>query len=113
MSKITHILKRLTQSDAFRIYFWPIFISWLIFPLLAAMLIFGKLEPGSRKEFAFVSIGNVIWMTCLWIIALRYQRIKGKSIGKRAYILLIVLTIVIVGGLAYYWLTELGVFKLR
>ncbi|MHC4571134.1 MAG: hypothetical protein ACYS0C_03525 [Planctomycetota bacterium] len=85
------IIKRIIKSDGFRIYFWPIFICYLLFPVLAFAL-FMPVEPSSLKEDVFVVYGGIVWMSCLWILVVRYRRIKGKSVGKRAKVLLIILT---------------------
>ena len=87
------IVKRIVNSKGFRIYFWPIFVVSLFSIFL--LWLFLPFEPHSRKEYIFVIIGSMAWLVCLWTLLIRYRKVKGRSIGKRALILLIVLTIVI------------------
>ncbi len=100
------MLRKIVKTDGFRIYFWPMLIAWLIFPV-GLMLIFGKLEPNSNKEFAFVSLGTLIWLISLWIIVSRYERIKHKSIGKRCKVFLICLATIMFFGICFVWINEL------
>ena len=84
------MFKRIVNSDGFKIYFWPMAICYLF--ALAMMLFFFPLEPESLKETVFVYILGLAMMSCFWIIAFRYRKVKNKSVGKRAIILLIIIT---------------------
>lgn len=84
------MFKRIVDSDGFKIYFWPIVILYLF--ALFLMFLFFPLEPESRKEAVFVYILGLGIMSCLWVSAFRYRKVKNKSIGKRAIILLIIIT---------------------
>ncbi len=96
-------IKRIVKSDGFRTYFWPIFLCYLF--TLISMFFFAQMdtgnqtkflfEPGGQIESIFVLIGGTIWISCLWILVARYRKIKDKSVGKRAMILLTGLTAII------------------
>jgi len=88
--KTTIILKHLLKSDGFRIYFWPVFALYLFFAGL--LFLFLPMEPSSSREAIFVCIGNIGILMFLWFLVFRYQRVKGTSIGKRAIVLLIILS---------------------
>ena len=86
------LVKRIVNSNGFKIYFWPIFICYLV--SFVCWVLFLPMEPGSLKEFVFLCIGNILWLSCLWILVARYRKVKGKSVGKRTIILLSLLTVV-------------------
>ena len=86
------IVKRMVNSKGFRIYFWPILVLYLFYTFL--LWLFIPFEPGSQKEVAFVIIGSLASLVCLWTLLIRYRKVKGTFPGKRALILLIVLTVV-------------------
>ena len=86
------MFKRIIKSDGFRIYFWPIFACYLFTGICASL--FMPVEPGSQKEAVFVFIGGAAWILCLWILVTRYRKVKGKSVGKRAIVLLTILSAV-------------------
>lgn len=89
MQKLS-IVKRVLHSDAFKIYFWPIFVCYLFISICLSLFL--PLEPGSLREAIFVSLGGGIWILCLWILIVRYQRVKDKSVGKRTIVLLIIVS---------------------
>jgi len=86
------LVKRIVNSDGFKIYFWPIFICYLISTV--CLVLFLPMKPGSLKEFVFICIGNVLWLSCLWILVSRYRRVKGKPVGEKTVILLSLLTVI-------------------
>jgi len=92
-------LKEVLHSDAFKIYFWPIVIFYLL--SIGMLILFLPMEPGSVKETVFVCIGNVIVLSFLWYLFYRYKKIKLKPIGKRAKTFLIILTIAGAIGLIF------------
>jgi len=87
------MLKRIITSDAFRIYFWPIVILWALFA--GSLLIALPLEPGSLREKVFVCIGSLFNIRFLWTLVCRYRNIKGYPVGKRAIVLLVILTAIL------------------
>jgi hypothetical protein len=87
--KLAAKLKRVFRSDGFKIYFWPIFVLYLFNALLFALFV--PLEPSSQKEFIFVHIGCAALLLCLWTLVVRYRKVKGRSVGKRAIVLLVIL----------------------
>ena len=87
------ILKRIVKSDGFRIYFWPIIVCYLF--VFASAFLFTPFEAGSLRETMFLCMGNVTSLICLWVLVVRYQKVKGKSVGKRAIILLVILSVVV------------------
>lgn len=112
IDKLISTAARIAKSDAFKIYSWPLLVAWLIYPL-SAMLLFGKPEPGSTKEYLFVSIGAIVWTCCLWVVTIRYKQVKGRTIGKRGLKLLKVFTVIIYAALMLTWIIELVKFMQR
>ena len=92
-------LKRIFQSNGFKIYFWPILDYYLIFLLL--MFIFMPFEPNSPRENLFVSINGVFLLCLMWLLVARYRKITGNSVGRRAVILLIILSVFFAVGITY------------
>jgi hypothetical protein len=103
--KPAEIVRRLLSSDGFRIYFWPIVAVWLLMTIL--LLLFLPLEPDSSREALYVCIGNVACLTFLWFLVFQYRRVKGKSIGKRPLVLLLVLSMVFLFYFAVFLLSRL------
>ena len=97
--KQTMILSRLFNSDGFRIYFWPIFIYWLL--IIGCLFFLLPIEPESQKEYVFTIVGSVALLALLWILVGRYERIKGKALGKTTKALLIFLTAICLFGLMF------------
>ena len=91
------MFKRIIKSDGFRIYFWPIFACYLFTGIYASL--FMPVEPGSQKEAVFVFMVGAAWILCLWILVARYHKVKGKSVGKRAVVLLTVVSAIFLLGL--------------
>jgi positive regulator of sigma E activity len=91
-------LKRIIQSNGFKIYFWPILICYL-FTILCAYLL-APFEPDSPKEDTFVFLNALLLLACLWFLVFRYRKITGKSVGKRAVVLLIILSALFTVGIA-------------
>jgi len=89
-------LKSIVQSNGFKIYFWPILITFFINALL--MLLFFPMEPETPREYLFVSIDGFMLLCLLWFLVIRYRKITGKSIGKRAIVLLSILTPLMIFG---------------
>ncbi|MDD5063862.1 MAG: hypothetical protein PHQ35_03755 [Phycisphaerae bacterium] len=87
------LIKRIIKSDGFKIYFWPIVICYF-FTFVCAFL-FTPFKADSPRETIFVFIGDIAWLICLWVLVVRYQKVKGKSIGKRAIALLVILSAII------------------
>jgi hypothetical protein len=83
-------IKRIVQSNGFKIYFWPILTCYLITSLCAYLL--SPFAPDSRNENIFVFLGNLVLLGCLWVLVVRYRNITGKSVGKRTIVLLTILT---------------------
>jgi hypothetical protein len=79
-------IKRIVQSNGFKIYFWPILTCYLITSLCAYLL--SPFEPDSYNENIFVFLGNLVLLGCLWALVVRYRNITGKSVGKRTIVLL-------------------------
>ena len=98
--KPSEILRRLISSDGFRIYFWPIIAVWLFMTVL--MFLFLPLEPDSSREALFVCIGNLTCLTFIWFLVFRYRQVKGKSVGKRTLVLLLVLSMAFLFYLAVF-----------
>ena len=73
-------LKRIVQSNGFKIYFWPISMCYLISAL--CLYLFLPIEPDSSKEHAFVFLDTILWLGCLWFIVFRYRKITGKTVGR-------------------------------
>ena len=86
------MFKRIVNSDGFKIYFWPLAVCYLF--ALVMMFLFFPLEPESLKETVFVYILGLATMSCFWTLPFRYRKVKNKSVGKRAMILLIIITAV-------------------
>ena len=93
------VLERITTSQAFRIYFLPIFVLWLLNVFFLWLL--APIEPESFKEHVFVSLGGLACLLCLWTLVVRYRMVRGKSPGKRALILLMILTVLMLLGLVF------------
>jgi len=91
-------LNRIVHSNGFKIYFWPILVYWLISLLL--MFIFVPFEPDSSRENLFVSINGLMLLCLLWLLVARYRKITGNSVGKRAIILLIIVSALLVIGIS-------------
>ena len=91
---MAEIIKRIFQSNGFRIYFWPIAICYSITAL--CFYLFSPLKPDSLRELTVVCILNFVWLGCLWSLVIRYRKITGKSVGERTIILLATLTALLV-----------------
>jgi hypothetical protein len=104
-------LKRIIQSNGFKIYFWPISICYLITVLCLYLLL--PIEPESPKEHMFVFIGTFIWIFCLWVLVVRYRNITGKSVGKRAIVLLAILSAILVVGIGITVFSGIRVYLLN
>ena len=87
------------MNDDFRIYFWPIFVFYLFGTFM--LLLFLPLEPGSQKELVFVITGASLCVGCLWVLLLRYRKIKSKMPGKRVLILLVIVTVITFIGVTW------------
>ncbi len=93
-------VKKIVNSDGFRIYFWPITICWITFMIIFAAFMEGEgLEPDSKKETVFVTIGNILFITLLWTLAKRYKKVKGRPLNKKTIIMLSILTAIMSVGL--------------
>jgi len=88
--KPAEIVRRLISSDGFGVYFWPIVAVWMFMTIL--LLLFLPLEPDSSREALFVCIGNFVCLMFLWFLVFQYRRVKGKSVGKRTLVMLLVLS---------------------
>ena len=99
------VLERITTSQAFRIYFLPIFVLWLLCVFFLWLPV--PFEPEGLKEHVFVSLGGPACLLCLWTLVVRYRTVRGKSVGKRALILLTILTVLTLLGLAFQVVIEI------
>jgi uncharacterized membrane protein len=108
---MTGTFKRIVQSNGFKIYFWPISTCYLITVL--CLYLFLPIEPESPKELAFVFICTFIWIFCLWLLVSRYRKITGKSVGKRAIILLVFILAVFFVGISIMVFSGITIYLLK
>jgi len=99
------MLKRIVTSDAFRIYFWPIVILWAF--SAGSLFIALPVEPGSLQEEVLTCIANPFILGFLWVLVFRYRMVKGRSVGKRAIVLLVILTTILSIGLLLIFVCDI------
>ena len=96
---MTGILKRIVQSNGYKIYFWPILTCYLIAAMCAYLLM--PFEPDSPKEDTFEFLISLLLLGCLWILVVRYRNITGKSVGKRTIVLLATMSAIFAIGVTF------------
>jgi len=87
------LFKKITNSDSFRIYVWPIAVYWIMFiTTLVAFRVGHGIEPDSKKETIFMILSYMFSIGLILTLTKRYEKIKGLPLNIRTIVILTMLT---------------------